>query len=115
MALPALPGFDLADALERFGGRESLLLRSLHQLAAREQATVDRIIASGADATAAGQGAHALKGLAATLGCTRLAAAAQAVEQGAKDGACDTLDLLITALAAEFASARAAIAQLPAG
>ena len=111
-----LPGIDLADGLRRMGGHRLMLLTLLHDFARDEGANLQRLrlLATQGDTDGASRIAHALKGLAANLGCTRVTTAAQALESQARSGGAlpvQALDELETA----YAEVCASVARLPAG
>jgi HPt (histidine-containing phosphotransfer) domain-containing protein len=85
---PQLPGLDLALAVRRLGGRESLVLDVLHgmlrQYGDAPEALRAHLAAGRADD--ARLAAHTLKGLAATAGCMRLSAVARDIELAMKGG-----------------------------
>jgi PAS domain S-box-containing protein len=112
----ALPGIDLASAVKRLGGRESLVLDVLHGMLRQFPNGIEPMRAS-LDAGRAGEAqvaAHTLKGLAATAGCMRLSAAAREAEAAIKAGAGD-LQAPLAELAAALAEVSASAARLPAG
>ncbi|MGQ0587184.1 MAG: 7TM diverse intracellular signaling domain-containing protein [Gammaproteobacteria bacterium] len=114
--LPAtLPGIDLALAVKRLGGRESLVLDVLHGMLRQfpeSEAALRATIAAGKTDDAQ-LSAHTLKGLAATAGCTRLSSAARELESALRAGTADPLGALAE-LAAAFAEVRESAARLPA-
>jgi two-component system, sensor histidine kinase and response regulator len=115
--LPAsLPGLDLTEGLRRMGGREAMLLTMLHSLAQDERANVEQVRAHAdrGEAAAAGRIGHALKGLAANLGCPRLTAAAAAVELAGRDPQPSALEAAVRELEAAFAEVADSVGQLPA-
>ena len=84
-SLPEIAGVDTALALSRVSGRSELLLRLLREFKERHGAAaahVRELMASQQWAQIRGL-AHNLKGVGATLGMTRIAAAAGALELGA--------------------------------
>jgi signal transduction histidine kinase/CheY-like chemotaxis protein/HPt (histidine-containing phosphotransfer) domain-containing protein len=116
--LPArLPGIDLADALRRMGGRQAMLLGMLRDFVGDEAETVRLMRAHGenGNAAAAGQAAHALRGLAVNLGCGQLSAAAQAVETAARQNDAGGLRPLLGAVEAAFAEVKNSVSLLPGG
>ena len=79
----ASPPFDIGDALRRVNGRRPLLRKLLLDFAARYADAVPQLraqIAAG-DREGAHRLAHTLKGVAATLGAEKVAAAAGTVER----------------------------------
>jgi PAS domain S-box-containing protein len=114
--LPALlPGIDLASAARRLGGREGLLLDVLHAMLRQYGDTPAQVRAHLAAGRAddARIAAHTIKGLAATTGCARLAAAAREVEIAIKGGA-SSIEAMLDEMAAALDEVRASAAQLPA-
>ncbi|MGH8442457.1 MAG: 7TM diverse intracellular signaling domain-containing protein [Nevskiaceae bacterium] len=112
---PTLPGIDLALAVKRLGGRESLVLDVLHGMLRQfpdNEAALGAAIAAGKSDDAQ-LSAHTLKGLAATAGCARLSSAARELESALRAGARDMQGTLAE-LAAAFAEVRQSAARLPA-
>ena len=110
-----VPGVDLGDGLRRMGGHRSMLLTLLHDFARDEGANLQRLrqLAVQGDGEGASRIAHALKGLAANLGCTRVTAAAQALESQARSGS--PVAQALDELEAAYAEVCASVARLPAG
>jgi len=87
--LPALPGFDLEQALRRLDGNIPLLTRLLRSLAdeqAHAGTRLDALLQAG-DRKQAALLLHSIKGCAANLGATALAGAAARLEQEVKEDA----------------------------
>ncbi len=106
-----LPGVDVSAALARVNGKQALLWRLIADFRQRQgnaAAHIEALAAAG-DWGAARELAHMLKGASATLGMTRVAAAAGILETGALQGRMEPRGL------AELAAALAevATAQLP--
>ena len=81
-----LPGIDVPAALARVNGKQALLWRLIADFRQRQGNAAARIeaLAAAGDWGAARELAHMLKGASATLGMTRVAAAAGALEVGAQ-------------------------------
>lgn len=101
MSLPdTLPGLNLRDAVQRLGGRETLLLKQLKRFAEEQSNAVQNLhneISQGMQDEAT-RLAHSLKGLAATLGCDQLSEQARAVESQLKEGLSPQLEVLQSTL-----------------
>ncbi|MEK6805445.1 MAG: response regulator [Pseudomonadota bacterium] len=97
-----LPGIELAAAAKRIGGRSSLLIELLLEFVRDQADAPQRLRAQLANnqRTEAQRSAHTIKGLAGNVGCNRLAAAMQALEQAIQNQP-DKVDSLM----AEFESA----------
>jgi len=111
---PALPGLDLALAVRRLGGRESLVLEVLHGML-RQYGDAPEVLRAHLAANRADDAriaVHTLKGLAATAGCMRVSSVAREVELAIKAGA--SVEGLLAELAGALAEVRASAAQLPA-
>lgn len=106
------PGLDLEAAVQRLGGRRALLLRLLKSFARDEGDAPDRIavLVDNEQLDAAARAAHGIKGLASSLGCSRLARAAAVLEDDCRHGIADTVDELREA----HAEVMNTIARLPA-
>lgn len=78
-----LPGLDAPQALHRLGGKQALYLRLLQRFVQDHGEDAERLAASfrAADRPKLQAQAHALKGVAGTLGLVRIQAAAQALDQ----------------------------------
>ncbi|MBF0192337.1 MAG: response regulator [Magnetococcales bacterium] len=111
--LPDLgPSFDLADALGRVNGKPLLLRRLLRSFAAQnsESAKRLRLLVERREYDVACQLAHALKGVAATLGARTVFAAARDLEQSCRDPSGDPpFSALLDALDAAMTQALTAI------
>lgn len=111
----ALPGIDLAGALQRLGGRDSLLLEVLQEFTT-DQAEVARNISSHIEAgqtDEAVRAAHSLKGLAASVGCNDLAELAKGIENRLKNNHLEGIGEDIDRLQAELDKVSQSIARLP--
>ena len=111
---PLLPGIDVATAVKRLGGRESLVLDVLHGMLRQYGDAPQQLRAHVAKGglEEARITAHTLKGLAATTGCARLSSAAREVELAIKAGS--GLEATLGELDAALAEVRASAASLPA-
>jgi signal transduction histidine kinase/CheY-like chemotaxis protein/HPt (histidine-containing phosphotransfer) domain-containing protein len=116
-SLPSrLPGIDLADALHRMGGRKSMVVELLQDFVITERETLNQLRAAGekGNTTAVHRLAHALKGLAANLGCREVAATAQRLEAAAAERPdAAGLQPMMAALDAAFQQVAASVALLP--
>ena len=85
-SLPNLPGIDVAAALARVNGKQALLWRLIADFRQRQGNAAQRIeaLSASGDWNAVRELAHLVKGASATLGMTRIAAAAGALEAGAQ-------------------------------
>jgi PAS domain S-box-containing protein len=113
---PLLPGIDIASAVKRLGGRENLVLDVLHGMLRQYAAGARGMHASLAQGKTddARIAAHTLKGLAATAGCMRLAAAAKDAEAAIRAGSRD-LDSVLAEVQAAFEEVQTSAARLPPG
>ena len=84
--LAAVPGYDVAAALERLSGREAVLVRVLQQFVQQYSAGMPALVAMPPDGHALFEAAHSLRGACATIGATALQCQAQALEQSARGG-----------------------------
>ncbi len=112
-----LPGLEFADAVRRIGGRRETLTRLLRKFAAEQAATLAAIDVSvqAGDGDGGARLAHSMKGLAANLGCSELAAVLQDLERalGAGLGGDQVQQLQARAVAA-FDQVVESVARLPA-
>ncbi|MGH8458378.1 MAG: response regulator, partial [Nevskiales bacterium] len=110
----SLPGIDCKGSLRRLGGREALLRELLQELVI-EQAHASKKIDEAwqrGDKTEAVRLAHSLKGVAANLGCTRLAETAGELEQSCKQGRAENLPAQLAAVQAAFEEVQASVTGL---
>ncbi|MBF0626904.1 MAG: response regulator [Magnetococcales bacterium] len=111
--LPDLgPAFDLAAALTRVNGKPLLLRKLLKAFAVQNDQTVPRLrqLLEQGDRDAACHLAHALKGVAATLGAEEVRAAARDLEQACREQGADALFVgLLATLESSMAQALTAI------
>ncbi len=114
-ALPALPGVDMQGALQRLRGNTAQYRRLLERFAEGHRDTLDTLhsAVARADLESAHRQAHTLKGLAANIGATALAQAAQALEAALKQGTSSEIPALLAQLAGPFTTLSNAIAALP--
>lgn len=111
----SLPGIELQEALQRLGGRQSLLLDLLREFS-QEQQDADRRIAGlwqkgqGEDAI---REAHSLKGMAANVGCNKLSETARQVEVALKQGQAQGLDALLETMAQQLGEVSESVAAIP--
>ncbi|MCG2842113.1 response regulator [Sandaracinobacter sp. RS1-74] len=110
----ALPPFDIAAALKRVNGRRPLLRRLIGQFASGFGDAVPRLRAhlEAGEMAEARRLAHTLKGVAASLEATDVAAAAARVEAAIAGGASETLEPGLAELERALAPALAAAASL---
>ena len=108
----ALPGIDLASALERFLGNRPALLQALAAFVGAQRPALERLTALLADADPAPllRLLHTLAGGAATLGAAELEAAARALEAAVRDGRRDGLDAGAQRLRDAFATVAGGLA-----
>ncbi len=108
-----IPGIEVAVALRRMGGNRARYETLLRTLAERQRDAVAEILSAleGGDAPTAQRLAHSLKGAAANLGATALAADAARVEAAIKSGASveAPLEALSRSVAATFEAIRLAL------
>ena len=115
--LPALPGFDLAAALQQLGGKDSLLHKLLLRMRKDYRDAAEQIQAqldAGNDAEAM-RLAHSLKGVAATLHISQLQKAAAAIEASLAANDRQGADLLMPALLRAMEETNASLALLDDG
>ncbi|WP_282602504.1 ATP-binding protein [Paracoccus sp. PARArs4] len=104
---PALPPFDLDDALRRLGGRQALLRKLIGDFARDHADTARRLILElEADRESAHRLAHSLKGVSASLGLPDLAIAAGRIETAIAKG--EPVDPLMPELVTNLEAALAA-------
>lgn len=85
---PSLPGIDVASGVARVVGNEKLYVTMLRRVAGNASDTIEKInsaLAQG-DAQAIRDTAHSIRGAAANLSMTDVAAAAEKLELAAKAG-----------------------------
>ncbi len=111
MSPPALPGLELATALQRLGGDHRLLCELLERVAEdyRDAATAVRAALSRKDLVLARRLAHTVRGVAGSIGATALQDAAAAVEQSLRAGTLPE-ETLVESLAAALAQTLESIA-----
>ncbi|KFI07539.1 hypothetical protein JN27_08050 [Massilia sp. BSC265] len=113
-ALPAVPGLDWRQALERVDGQRSRLEKRARSFV-REYAEVPRILREalgGGDHQSLQALAHNLKSSAAYVGAFALAAAAHRLEQDLRNGQAEGLAAQVPELVSAAETALAALAQL---
>ncbi|MDG1580033.1 response regulator [Pseudomonas sp. GOM6] len=110
-----LPGIDLDSALRRVLGKQELYRRLLGKFAASQADFVVRLRAllANGELEAAEREAHSLKGLAANLGASDLAALAAVLESAIKDARHDELEATLDELARSLSPLLQAIGALP--
>ena len=84
----SLPGIDVASALPRVAGNKKLYVKLLRHVAAESPSTKENLAAAimAGNADQVRELAHSLKGAAANLSITEVAAAAEKLEHAAKAG-----------------------------
>jgi HPt (histidine-containing phosphotransfer) domain-containing protein len=84
----SLPGIDVASGLPRVAGNQKLYVKLLRHVAAESPSTKEKLAAAIMEGNAdqVREIAHSLKGAAANLSITEVAAAAEKLEQAAKAG-----------------------------
>ncbi len=109
--LAAMRDFTAAEGLARVGGNEALYRRLLHQFSEKQAAVADaiRVALDAGDGATAQRLAHTVRGVAANLGATPVATAAEAVEQHLKHHGSDALEPLLAHLESCVQGAVAAI------
>ncbi|RZA33753.1 MAG: hybrid sensor histidine kinase/response regulator, partial [Lysobacteraceae bacterium] len=113
-ALPAVPGLDWRQALDKVGGQRSRLEKRASSFV-REYADAPRIMREalgGADHASLQSLAHNLKSSAAYVGAFELAAAAHRLEQDLRNGQAGSLAVQVPGLVTAAETVLAALAQL---
>jgi two-component system sensor histidine kinase/response regulator len=117
-ALPqSLPGFDIAAARKRLGGKEPLLADLLRAFATEHggaAAEIDGLLREGKPAAAAAA-LHRVKGAARLVGAQAVAAAAQGLEDDVRHGRAADITVFATALSDAVDNIRQHVAAAPAG
>jgi len=108
----ALPGIDLAAALERFLGNRPAFLETLATFVGTHRPALERIptLAAREDKEPLLRLLHTLAGSAATLGATDVEAAARALERAVRDGRAGPFDAGVRRLRDAFAVVAGAVA-----
>ncbi|HEX5756012.1 MAG TPA: response regulator [Arenimonas sp.] len=111
-----LPGFDVAEAVERMAGNAGLFVRLLRGFAAeyRDYPTQLRALLDAGDVDAAARMAHALKGVSGNLSATQLFEASKALEQVLRSGDAEAQERLLQRWEQEVAAVVAAAETLEA-
>jgi HPt (histidine-containing phosphotransfer) domain-containing protein len=110
-----LPGIDLPDVLRRLSGKQELLLQLLRAFSENEAGVLETLRASLAagDLPGACRTAHSLRGVAATLSMTNVAAAAETLEQALKRKQREEIEPCLGTLAAALSPVLAGLKRLP--
>ena len=108
----ALPGIDLAAALERFLGNRPAFLETLATFVGTHRPALERVpaLAAQEDKEPLLRLLHTLAGSAATLGATDVEAAARALERAVRDGRAGPFDAGVRRLRDAFAVVAGAVA-----
>jgi CheY-like chemotaxis protein/HPt (histidine-containing phosphotransfer) domain-containing protein len=111
----AAAGFAIAETLDRLGGDTELfrdILGMVPRVTGESMGKFDATLAAG-DLEGAAAAAHALRGMASTVGATPLTESAEAVERGMREGGASTAQIEIFRRSTE--AARRAVEQFLAG
>jgi HPt (histidine-containing phosphotransfer) domain-containing protein len=90
-AIPHIPGFDTADAIERLAGDVELYWKVLEMVIPGLQASLAAfaVAANGGDRASMEAAAHSVRGMAANAGANALAETAAVIEAALRDGNAD--------------------------
>ena len=112
----ALPGVDLSAALGRLSGNRELLLKMLRNFGQEWSGTAEsiQVALSAGDLQQARQRVHMLRGVAGNLSMSKVAAAAEALEQALKRGEeSHAIERCLETLATALAPVQAGLERLP--
>jgi PAS domain S-box-containing protein len=111
----ALPGVDLSAALRRLSGNRELLLKMLRNFGQEWSGAHEsiQVALSAGDLQQARQTVHTLRGVAANLSVSHVAASAEALEQALKRGANHEIERCLETLAAAISPVLAGLERLP--